>query len=340
MRVLLLMLCLTGVAFAQGALQKRIQQIARNSGMRVGAYVKILDTGEVASVDGDRPYPLASVFKLPIMVEIARQNLPLSSKLVITEREKCIGSGRLQDQPNGTAVRVDRLIELMETVSDNTATDMLFRKIGLDSVNKMMDSIGCLQTDIFLTNRAAWLISLGQSSDFRGLDPRGIAAKWKSMTRVQRRQAAERAEAENRGLTLRQFQAIEDRSAATNTHAEDVLVATTVDNMSSPTDLGILLEKLIDGKILDERWTEYCLGVLSRQRFNTRIPRLLPNSVRVLHKTGTIAGVVNDAGILELPNGRTVVVVVLVSQVGSGQSSRAERVIADVALAAYQVAAK
>ena len=343
-----LMLCLLCVlpAWAQQRaekLKKTVQSTISRAGVgRCAVSIIDLQSGEHVDVDAVEAFPLASVFKVPVMVELARQMqtqqspLQLSTPLVMKASDRCIGSGSLQHRPVGTSVSVQQLVEWMETKSDNTATDMLFRRIGLTSVDTYLASLGCTSSQIFLTNRSAWLISLGKSSDFRTLKPQQIADKWARMDRPARLAAALRAEKENQDLSLADFQAWEDHSARVQTPEENVVVATAVDNKLSSKDLALLLEKLYRGQLLDKKWTAYCLGVLSRQTFNTRLPRSLPREIKVYHKTGTIAGVVNDVGILELEPGRGLVVVVLVQQVEDGAESVAERLIADVANLAYK----
>lgn len=51
--------------------------------------------------------------------------------------------------------------------------------------------------------------------------------------------------------------------------------------------------------------------VLLRQKFNDKIPALLPANVRVAHKTGSITAVEHDSGILLLPDGSRIVMVIL-----------------------------
>ena len=345
MRALLLLLLISGVAWADRVdkLKKQIHQIIARS--EVGSCaVSIVHTpsGERVEVQADEPFALASVFKVPVMIELARQiqtqqsPLKLSTKLTVQASDKCIGSGSLQRKPVGSQFSLQQLVEWMETRSDNTATDMIFRRIGLDSVHRWMKSIGCTSSQIFLTNRAAWLISMGQSSDFRGLKPKQIAAKWSKLDPPARVAAAQRAETENVTLSLKEFQRLEDVSASVNTPSENVLVAVAVDNKASAHDLGVVLEKLYKGQLLNPQWTEFCLGVLGRQTFNTRIPRHLPKELTIYHKTGTIAGVVNDIGVIELGPDSGLVVVVLVQQVEEGDEGRAESLIADIARAAYK----
>jgi beta-lactamase class A len=313
--------------------------------MRIGLAILDCATGERLEVDAREPFPLASVFKLPLLIELARQmqqkrpGLSLERALVIHESDKCVGGGTLRSSPVGTRVTVARCAELMETVSDNTATDMLFHLIGLDSVNCMLGRSGLERSDIFLTNRVAWLISLGAGTPFRGLSARQIADRWLKMSSLMRRRTAAQVEAENRNLTLQQFQALEDASAARqvgDAYAADVAVAEAVDNVASPHDMADLLRLLSTSKLLDTHWTSWCMGVLSRQKFNTRIPRLLPRGTKVYHKTGTIVGVVNDAGLVALPgNGGPLAVVVFVRDVKQGAQADAEKAIAQIARMAF-----
>jgi beta-lactamase class A len=342
--LLLCLLCLLP-AWAQRPekLKKSVQSAISRAGVgRCAVSIIDLPSGEHVDVDAEEAFPLASVFKLPVMVELCRQiqtqqnPLQLSTPLIMKASDRCVGSGALQHRPVGTSVSVGQLIEWMETKSDNTATDMLFRRIGLTSVDAYLASVGCSSSQIFLTNRSAWLISLGKSSDFRGLRPQQIADKWNRLDRPARLAAALRAEKENQDLSLSDFQAWEDRSARVQSPEENMVVATAVDNKLSSKDLALLLEKLYRGQLLDKKWTAYCLGVLGRQTFNTRLPRSLPREIKVYHKTGTIAGVVNDVGILELEPGHGLVVVVLVQQVEDGAEGVAERLIADVASLAYK----
>jgi len=346
MRRLAILCCLLfGVPdlWAHEKLKKQVQTlIAQSQVGRCAVSIVHMPSGEETEIDAQEAYPLASVFKVPVMVELARQmqsqqsTLKLGSKLALKASDRCIGSGSLQHKPEGTLVTVQQLIEWMETRSDNTATDMLFRHIGLDSVDKLMTGLGLKSSQIFLTNRSAWLISLAKSSDFKGLKPNKIAARWNQMNPTERVAAADRAEKENAALSLKEFQRLEDLSARQNTPAENVIVATAVDNKASAHDLAVLLKKLYAGELLDKTWTQYCLGVLSRQTFNTRIPRYLPSDVKVYHKTGTIAGVVNDIGIADPGDGSALVIVVLIQQVPDGYEGRAERLIADIARAAYK----
>jgi beta-lactamase class A len=340
--VSLVMLTLAGPLLARPvpSLEKKVNALvaAHRGRMRAGVAIVHLEGGESVYLDAHTRSPLASVFKLPILVELARRleagKLSLGQSLTLREDEKIIGSGRLRYRKAGSKVTVREAIELMETISDNTATDILFNAIGLDSVDAMMHGLGFNETEIFLTNRAAWLISLGMGAPFKGLSARGIAAKWLSMSVSERKRAAGQVIAENRSTSLARIQAAESASYA-RPYADDMYLAGVVDNLSSPSDLASLLVKLWKGELVNPKWTAYCVGVLGRQKFNSRIPRYLPRGVRAFHKTGTIEGVVNDAGVIEIGPHNHVVVVVLVHGMARGAEGQAEDLIGRIARAGY-----
>lgn len=311
---------------------------AQRGRLAAGVAIVHVESGARVEVDADRPYPLASVFKLPILVAIGyrlqAKTMTLDQAMVIREDQKIIGSGRLRDRPAGSRVSVREAVELMETVSDNTATDILFDAIGLDSVNAMMGGLGLTRTDIYLTNRAAWLVSLGMGRGLKGLSARAIANKWLGLSPAARRESAARVVAENRKTSLAAIQRAEDASLS-RPYADDVRLAEAVDNLAAPADIAALLARLQRGELLDGEWTRYCLGVLGRQKLNSRIPRYLPRGVAVFHKTGTITGVVNDAGIIEIGPRSHVVVVVFCRNVARGGDGAAEALIGRISRAAY-----
>lgn len=329
------------------ALQTRVEALlAQTPGMKAGVSILHLPSGERVEVRGHQPHPLASVFKVPVMLELARQiqkgspGLDLEQVLILRDQDRCLGSGSLQHRPAGTRIPLREAVELMMTISDNTATDLVFERIGISSVNRLLADLDLRQSDIYLKNRVAWLISLGMGSRFRGMSPRQIAATWSKMSPEERHRVARQVEAENASLPLSRFQAAEDASARNNSHAENLAVAAAVENLGSPSDFSRLLAGLWKAEILDRKWTDYCLGVLSRQKYRTRIPRLLPAGTRVWHKTGTLAGIVNDAGIVEVQTRQNrrepVVVVVFVRDVQEGREEAAAELIAKIARAAWE----
>ena len=69
----------------------------------------------------------------------------------------------------------------------------------------------------------------------------------------------------------------------------------------TPEDMANLLVKLVSGCLVKEPWLPWTLDKFADEnRAKGRIPKYLPHGTKVWHKTGTITGVVNDVGIIQM----------------------------------------
>ncbi|SKC41516.1 serine hydrolase [Ohtaekwangia koreensis] len=82
-------------------------------------------------------------------------------------------------------------------------------------------------------------------------------------------------------------------------------------NTTTAYDLMVIFEKIANGEAVNPEASQIMIGILSDQKFNEIIPAKLPKDVKVAHKTGNIAGVNHDSGIVFLPDGRKYIVVLL-----------------------------
>ena len=114
-------------------------------------------------------------------------------------------------------------------------------------------------------------------------------------------------------------------------------VAAACDNVGPPSEMASHLAALARGHLLSPHWTDFCLDLLSRQRLGLqRIPRLLPRGTRVCHKSGTILGVVNAAGVVEVRAAQNrVALAVFIDGCARPHEPLAEAVIARITKAAY-----
>ncbi len=72
--------------------------------------------------------------------------------------------------------------------------------------------------------------------------------------------------------------------------------------VSTPHDMILLLEKMWRGELINPAASKHMIEILSRQQYNSMIPRLLPfestDSLIVAHKTGSVTGVRVDVGLV------------------------------------------
>jgi beta-lactamase class A len=141
-------------------LADRLTTVARLFSGRFVLYARHLDTGEVITFGDEHPMETASSIKLAIMMEAFRQaeagQLPLDSPIVLRADDQVAGSGVLQHLTVGDTLPLLDVIRLMITVSDNTATNMVLRAVGLSSVNATLASLGLKHTRLF--KRIDWTI--------------------------------------------------------------------------------------------------------------------------------------------------------------------------------------
>lgn len=84
-----------------------------------------------------------------------------------------------------------------------------------------------------------------------------------------------------------------------------------LNNTTTAYDLLLLFEQMANKKLIDAAASEEMTNILLDQRFNEIIPALLPEGVKVAHKTGSITGVQHDSGIVFLPDGKKYVLIML-----------------------------
>lgn len=132
-------------------LHAAIERITTSVNATWGIYVKSIQTGEEITINADRQMDTMSVIKIPLMVEAFSQiragKLALADKYTLAKGDIVSGTGILRSLDPGATVTVKDLITLMNIVSDNTATDVLYRMVGgPEAVNKRMEALGLKQT--------------------------------------------------------------------------------------------------------------------------------------------------------------------------------------------------
>lgn len=280
----------------------------------MGVYVHALASGETVEINADRSFQMASVFKVQILAELACQavagTLSLDERVELTEEMKAPGSGVLKELSAGTSLTVRDLAMLMIIVSDNTATDILLDRVGRNAVNARLRACGLERTTVSMSCRQLLydLVGLSGAAD----------------TAETRRLAAERLRNRDVDWDSRVY------------HDEQA-------NMTTPREMGTLLELVVRPTLADATAgagggplpADACrlmLDIMRRQQVRDRLPLLLPPGVEMAHKTGSIARVSNDAGILYAPAGPCVVAVFASSL---GDDLKGRLAIAQVGRAIY-----
>lgn len=131
-------------------LKQKLEKLIDSSGARVSVVVLDQEGSPLVSINPHDVYHAASTIKTPILytaISLWESNaLSLDEKLVLHEAEKVGGSGILQLMGAGTDYSIKDLLSLMICISDNTATNMLIERLGIDPVNGHLASLGLENT--------------------------------------------------------------------------------------------------------------------------------------------------------------------------------------------------
>jgi beta-lactamase class A len=145
-------------------LEASILRTTRSINATWGIYVKALESGEEIAVDADRQMETMSTIKIPLMIEAFEQikagKFKLTDKYTFVEKDSEPGTGTIQRLDYGAVMTVKDLITMMIIVSDNTATEVLFRMVGgPDAVNARMQALG-LKTTRAMNVPSKWFPAL------------------------------------------------------------------------------------------------------------------------------------------------------------------------------------
>lgn len=211
-----------------------LDRAAAAIGGPAGLIVLDPDGGVLYERDADVAYPAASVIKIPILMtayaDAAEGRLLMDERLAVGEHLP--GTGVLGHVPGVTELTLRDHATLMAIVSDNTSTNRLLERIGVDRIAARMVEWGCVRSQL-----------QRKMFDFRAAD---------------------------RGL----------------------------DNVATPRELASLLLRLLRGELVDRATSDAVLSVLGYTQDDALLRRYLPTETRVAHKTGMLAKVRNDVGVI------------------------------------------
>ena len=221
-------------------LEASIGDVDRNLDGVMGVAIEDLTSNQKFLLRGDDVFPQASSIKTALLAELYHQ--AQTGKLKLTDLYTVQASDLVPDSdimggltPGVTRVTLRDLATMVVAVSDNSATNVLIDKVGMDNVNALMDSLGLPHT------------------------------------RLRRKMMDLKAAGEGR------------------------------ENVSTPSEMMSLLEKLYRGRVLNQEFTDDFFKLLSTHK-HSFIPRDLPDDLKIANKPGELEGVRNDSGVVFVKN--------------------------------------
>lgn len=266
-------------------LRDRLHQIATlTPDAHVGVSAIHLESGARVGVHASERFPMASTYKVAIaaafldQVDRGAASLDAPVPIELVRRNDSDGDAdRLRAW--GLPLDARNLIELMIRRSDNSATDAMLELVGGPGVvNAWLQAIGI--PDQRVDRGVAQMI----------LDNEGVAVP-SHLTAPQT-------------IKVRGWSPPNPVNAAFDADPRD---------SSTPDAMALLLARLARGEILGRDSTHFLINVMARcETGRHRVAALLPAGTGWAHKTGTLAGIANDVGILRLPDGQHVALAIFV----------------------------
>ena len=271
-----------------------LDRLAKRFAGRVGFFVKDLRGGAAYGWHADQRFPPASVIKLSVMIELYRQaamgRVDLDQKRPMPANISTHGSGELarRDEPIELALR--EYCRLMIVSSDNMATDLLIRTVGLRAVNRWLADQGLTGSRLAM-EIGRWhyaIVGMQHEPISRANDRRQLA-----------RVKAGRFDDDGVGFS-------------------DLIN----NNVASPRDMATLLERLHGGRLAGERATRQMLDLLTASTHKQTIARYLRPEVRVANKYGSSRRIAGDAAIVYLASGPVAIAGFTLADAGGDRSGR------------------
>ncbi len=255
-------------------LRADLERLAAGVAGVIGIGVKTSWDGQAIFINPDRPFPTASVFKVPVLIELLVQaeegRVRLDERVTVTDAMKSPGSGVLKELSSQPALSLADLAMLMIIISDNTATDILVDRVTPAAINRRLASWGFQTTRVMMTCRQLLFEIAGKSAG--------------PFTPEMRREVE--------GILKTRERVFAGRAYADSDN-----------NVTSPREMITMLEMLASDGRLSPQVRAQALDFMRRQQIRDRLPFHLPPGTEMAHKTGSIGGVRNDAGILFVPRG-------------------------------------
>ena len=132
-------------------LEATISGVDRNLDGVLGVAILDLTTGQKYFLHADEVLPTASSIKIAILAELYHQaqqgKLKLSDLYTLQSSDLVSGSGIAGAlTPGVTRLTIRDVAALMISVSDNSATNVIIDRIGIENVNALLDSLGLTHT--------------------------------------------------------------------------------------------------------------------------------------------------------------------------------------------------
>ncbi|MGW7203025.1 serine hydrolase [Streptomyces sp. NPDC054837] len=257
--------------FAGAGAEGQLHAIAVGSRTTVAADAAAEQGAREVAVGADDPVVIASIFKVLMVLEFARQ--VVAGQLDPRERVRVTAADRLGGW--GTAGCLDDvelslrdLAHFAMSVSDNSAADLLLARVGLDTVRLLAEELGLDRTRIVGGPRDLLESMLAEVG---ARDEREFAVRYPALPDERKKRLA----------------VLDPRHTTAST----------------PREITRLLHLIWSDAAGPPEACAFVRDLMGRQVFRHRLVSGFPDDVTVAAKTGTLPGLHMEAGVARYPDG-------------------------------------
>ncbi len=268
---------------------------------QLGVFVRDLQSGKAFSYRGRETWYLASGTKLLVAIEAFRQieqkKFSLTSKITLKAEDYVDGAGSLNFAEPNSQHTIQHLLEQMLIYSDNTATDLLLTKVGLENVNVLGKKYKFAPITTLADIRRKIYSHLTESAN---------QLKGKDLILMQK------APSDSARVAMLEKLTKIPQSKWSDTSIEKAYITYYAQGWNSATldAYTHLLAKLLNETILNSTSTKELLAIMERaQSGKKRLRAGLPPTLTFAHKTGTQRRRVCDFGVVRSPEGKALALI-------------------------------
>lgn len=126
-----------------------LQKVIADTPFDSAVYVKDVASDDTFEYRADRIFPSANLIRLFVLWDLfdrAGHNELKLDEPVTFDSSKAVYGGILHKFQSGVVLRLEDLAQIMLSVSDNTATNLLIDRLGMDKINASIQSLGARET--------------------------------------------------------------------------------------------------------------------------------------------------------------------------------------------------
>jgi beta-lactamase class A len=287
-------LCFCG---ENSGLEASLGPLAKAHKGKVAIAVKCLSTGESYALNADEVMPTASLIKLAVMAEVYQQakdvKINLGETITLRKEDKVQGSGVLTELfDDGATFSLRDAVRLMIVFSDNTATNQVLDRIGVEATGNRMKEWGFPNTKIYAKVFKASTTTIDQEKSKKyGL---GSTTANEMVGFLEKLQEGKLVDAPACGEMIALLKKCDDKDKFTRLLPDNAIVAHKTGSVSDArTDAGIIytssgpvLVCVLTNENEDQRWKPdnagnvLCAKVAQAvyEHFNTGFKRQIPGA--------------------------------------------------------------